>query len=167
MDRGTPAGRRLTGRSVSDIIIVDTSILVDVLGVPKKSNKRDETLYAMRQHIERGDILILPAATVLEAGNHIGQIRDGRQARACANELKDVVRQSVEGVPWQLAPLPEDSRQFASLLEDLPDHAMRGVGFGDLTIIRVWNDACRQFPKRRVFIWSLDAHLKAYDQAAS
>lgn len=78
-----------------------------------------------------------------------------------------MVEQSVGGIPWQLAPLPGDPQRFASLLEDLPDQAMRGVGFGDLTIIRVWKDACRRFPKRRVAIWSLDGDLGGYERAAS
>jgi len=150
---------------MGDIVIVDTTILVNVLGVPYMSDQRDEVLEAMGQHVQRGDILILPAATVVETGNHIAQNGDGNQRRACGQELKEVVRQSVDGTPWQLASLPEDATQFASLLDDFPSHAMRKVGFGDLTIIHVWRDACRRFPRQRVAIWSLDRDLQGYDRA--
>ena len=80
----------------------------------------------MMRHIERGDILMLPAATVLETGNHIAQNGDGNQRRACATDLRDVVEQAIEGTPWQLVPLPENPGRFASLLTDFPDYAMRG-----------------------------------------
>ncbi len=150
---------------MGDIVIVDTTILVNVLGVPYMSDERDAVLDAIGQRVERGDMLILPAATVVETGNHIAQNGDGNQRRACARELQEVVRQSVEGTPWQLAPLPEDATRFASLLEGFPDHAMRGIGFGDLTIINVWDDACRRFPGQRVTIWSLDSDLQGYDRA--
>lgn len=152
---------------MGDIVIVDTSILLNVLGVPNMSDERDEVLDAMEQHVERGDMLILPAATVVETGNHIAQNGDGNQRRVCGQELKEVVQQSVEGTPWQLAPLPEDAIRFASLVDDLPNHAMRGIGVGDLTIIHVWQDACRQFSGRRVAIWSLDSDLQGYDRAVA
>ena len=151
---------------MSDIVIVDTSILVNVLSVPSKSDQHDEVIDTLEQHVESGDILMLPAATVLETGNHIAQNGDGNQRRACADQLKDVVQEAVTGVPWQLVPLPEDPARFSSLMEDFPDHAMRGVGWGDLTIIHVWHNACRLFPRQRVTIWSLDRDLQGYDRAA-
>ena len=150
---------------MSDIVLVDTSILVNVLGVPTKSDQRDEVLETMTRHIDRGDILMLPAATVLETGNHIAQNGDGNQRRACATDLRHVVEQAIEGTPWQLVPLPENPGRFASLLNDLPDYAMRGVGLGDLSIIEAWTDACNRF-RGRIAIWSLDQHLKGFDRPA-
>ena len=41
MDRSASAWRE-TRAHVSDIVLVDTSILVNVLGVPTKSDQRDE-----------------------------------------------------------------------------------------------------------------------------
>ena len=152
---------------MSDIVFVDTSILVNVLGVPFMSDQQDEVLDHMAERIAAADVLMLPAATVLETGNHIAQVGDGRQRRACAADLKDVVRQAVAGMPWQLAPLPEDPATFASLLDDFPDHAMRTVGFGDLSIIHAWGTACSRFRGRRVAIWSLDADLQGYDRQPS
>ena len=151
---------------MSDIVIVDTSILVNVLSVPSKSDQRDEVIDALEQHVESGDILMLPAATVLETGNHIAQNGNGNQRRACADQLTEVVQKAAAGVPWQLVPLPEDPARFASVVKDLPGYAMRGVGLGDLTIIHVWHDACRLFPRQRVTIWSLDSDLQGYDRAA-
>lgn len=42
---------------------------------------------------------------------------------------------------------------------------MRGVGFGDLSIIEAWNDACERF-RGRIAIWSLDGDLKGFDRPA-
>ena len=151
---------------MSDIVLVDTSILVNVVGVPTKSDQRDEVLDTMTHHIERGDILMLPAATVLETGNHIAQNGDGNQRRACAEDLRDVVEQAIDGTPWQLVPLPENPARFASLLTDFPDYAMREVGLGDLSIIEAWMDACDRF-RGRIAIWSLDQDLRGYDRPAA
>ena len=164
MDRCASA-RHESRAHVSDIVLVDTSILVNVLGVPTKSDQQDEVTDAMTRHVERGDMLVLPAATVLETGNHIAQNGDGNQRRACAMALQAVVEQAIEGMPWQLVPLPENPVRFASLLTDFPNCAMRGVGFGDLSIIEAWNDACRRF-RGRIAIWSLDGDLKGFDRPA-
>lgn len=152
---------------MSDIVIVDTSILVNVLRVPMMSDQQDDVLDALEGHVTRRDILMLPAATVLETGNHIAQNGDGNQRRDCGVRLREMVEQSVEGVPWQLAPLPENPGAFAQMLRDFPERATAKIGFADLTIINLWQDACRRFPARRVAIWSLDRHLQGYDRQAT
>jgi hypothetical protein len=57
----------------------------------------------------------------------------------------------------------EDLREW---LAEFPDHAGRGSGLGDLSIIHDWKRLCAQNAARRVYIWSLDRHLASYDRAA-
>ena len=59
----------------------------------------------------------------------------------------------------------EDPARFAALLDDFPDSAMRGVGLGDLSIIKVWEEARSRFHGRRVTSWSLDGDLEGYDSS--
>jgi hypothetical protein len=48
-------------------------------------------------------------------------------------------------------------------LNEFPDFAMRNVSMGDLSIIKEWEEAKKRTPRLRVFIWSLDQTLRAYD----
>ena len=57
-----------------------------------------------------------------------------------------------------------DHRTLALWMNDFPDHAMRGAGLSDLTIVNAWDDARALHRDRRVRIWSLDRHLQGYDQ---
>jgi hypothetical protein len=65
--------------------------------------------------------------------------------------------------PWTPTPMPLPE-EFAAWLTEFPDHAMRGAGVGDLSIVKVWERQCELHQARRVFVWSYDAHLSGYDR---
>ena len=148
------------------IVLVDTSVLLNVLRVPAKSGARSAVLAQLEVHILADDQLLLPMATVLETGNHIGQIRqNGAERRRCAMELVKVVGDAVTNhVPWVLVPLP-DQDELKAWLERFPEEATRGVGLGDVSIIDAWYRACERFQGWRVAVWSLDTHLQGYDRS--
>ena len=103
-------------------------------------------------------------ATILETGNHIAQNGDGNQRRTCAEKFVDQVTQALEGkspfTPINF--LKEEDLQ--GWLKEFPDQAMQGRVLGDLSIIHDWQKICDQNPSRRVYIWSLDKHLKGYNR---
>lgn len=73
---------------------------------------------------------------------------------------------TVEGeAPWvyygnQMT--PDDLRVMCV---DFGDFAMRGEGFGDLSIIRAYQRFKEETPAvSRIRIWSRDKHLQAYDE---
>ena len=75
---------------MANIVIVDTSILLNILNVPLKNDQRPEVAERLNDHIRKGDQLFLPIATVLETGNHIAQNGDGNQeAPMCAEVRRD------------------------------------------------------------------------------
>ena len=149
---------------MSAVVLVDTSILTNVLRVPSKCDQHVDVMTQLEDRINAGDQLMLPIATVLETGNHIGQNGDGASRRACASRFVDVVKQAAEeSVPWTIVPLPETG-DMVSWLDGFPDRAMRAVGIGDVSIIRAWEDACARFQGSRVTIWSLDQHLQGFDE---
>ena len=157
----------MTRRQAGSVVLVDTSILLNVLRVPNRSSHREVVMDRLRDHIDVGDQLLLPIATVLETGNHIAQNGDGHQRRECAGDFVEVVRQAAEqSLPWALVHLPGNAGDFIGWLGDFPDSAMREIGFGDLTIVNAWEDACERFPGWRVAIWSLDHDLQGYDRPA-
>ena len=147
---------------MANIILVDTSILLNILAVPRKSDQRVEVMERLESHIRKGDLLFLPIATVLETGNHIAQNGDGNQRHQCAQSFAETVREAVENSnPWALVPLPDNER-LVSWLDDFPDSAGRGVGIGDHSIIKAWRQICDQFPRAEVSLWSLDKDLQGY-----
>jgi hypothetical protein len=130
------------------IAVIDTSILCEFLDVPNLAGMAD---------------LVLPVAAVLETGNHIAQNGDGQRRRACAGRFVDFVRRALAGeTPFTATPLP-DLAEWRRLLVDFDGFAMRGVGLGDVSIVDVFEQQRARNPHRRVYVWSLDAHLSGYD----
>ena len=151
---------------MSAICLVDTSVFLEILNVPSKATRHQETMEQLRERIdENQEELFLPMATILETGNHIGQNGDGHQRRVCAVRFVKQVTLALEGQspfkPIRFLQKPE----LIAWLKDFPDHANRGSGLGDLSIIQDWQRICDQNPNRRVYIWSLDGHLSSYDRA--
>ncbi|KPX27795.1 Uncharacterized protein ALO72_04890 [Pseudomonas syringae pv. delphinii] len=143
---------------------MDTSIFVEILNVPVKAQQHIETLHQLEQRILAGESLFLPMATILETGNHIGQNGDGRARRQCAEHFVGQVQAALKGrSPFKAISFLQEDEMSAWLLE-FPEHAMRGSGLGDLSIIHDWRRLCSLNPSRRVYIWSEDVHLSAFDQ---
>lgn len=146
------------------IIIVDTSVLLNVLDVPGFNQDRRAVLDEFGELLDAGASLLLPMGAVFETGNHIADVRDGRQRRSRAEVFRDRVSEALSGrAPWALLPLP-DTEQLMGWLERFPDSAMRRQGMVDLSIVKAWERTCAQHPGRRVRVWALDQHLAAHDR---
>lgn len=147
------------------ICLIDTSIFVEILNVPSKASQHQVIVEQLEQKIANREELFLPMATIIETGNHIGQNGDGTLRRQCAARFVEQVNQALEGSsPFKPISFlkPDELKQW---LGEFTDHAMRGSGLGDLSIIHDWQRLCAQNPSRRVYIWSIDAHLAGHDQA--
>lgn len=149
---------------MSSICIIDTSVFCNILNVPTKSQQHTETMIQFEQHIKSGYTLLLPMATIYETGNHIAQNGDGRIRRANAQLFVEHVQGAFSGqAPWTPTPF-DNSEEFSTWLSKSPDHAMSGLGLGDLSIIQVFEQQCQLHPHRHVFIWTYDDHLRAYNR---
>jgi len=149
---------------MSDIVIVDTSVLLNVLNVPTFNQHRSEIFVRFEEFLEAGASFLLPMAAIFETGDHIADLRDGRQRRRYAEVFRKRIREALEGdAPWVPIRFP-DSRQVAGWLESFPDHAMRGPDMSDLSIIKGWEAECARHQGRRVRIWTLDRDLRGYDR---
>jgi hypothetical protein len=147
------------------ICLIDTSIFVEIIDVPGKASKRDNVFRDLTAKITGAESLFLPMATILETGNHIAQNGDGNQRRRCARRFVEQVKLALAGTsPFQpISFLTHDA--LSQWLAEFPDSAMRGCGLGDLSIIHDFHRLCAQNTGRRVYIWSLDDHLRTYDRA--
>jgi len=146
------------------VCLLDTSVFVEILNVPSKAQCHEAILQDLEARIQNGESLFLPMATILETGNHIGQNGDGGARRTCAERFVTQVGAALAGSsPFKPVSFVQ-AEQMASWLQEFPNHATRGSGLGDLSIVHDWGRLCSLNQGRRVYIWSLDEHLSAYDK---
>lgn len=146
--------------------IVDTSVLCNILRVPTMDQAGERAEHELREALRQGDVLLLPIAVIYETGNHIAQNGDGRVRRNVARAFVDLVQKAFSGqVPFTPTPL-HDADEMLKWIADFPNRAGEGIGFADLSIVRIFERQCELNQGRRVLIWSYDRHLQGYDRAA-
>ena len=137
---------------MSDIVIVDTSVLLNVLDVSAFNQNRAEVFVQFNEFLDSGASFLLPMAAIFETGDHIADLRDGRQRRRYAEVFRDRIREALEGkAPWVPIRFP-DSAQLAEWLEEFPDSAMTGQDMSDFSIVKAWEVECTRHPTRRIRI---------------
>jgi hypothetical protein len=154
------------------ICLIDTSVFCELVVVPNLAREPKRFQQEFRRRAKAGEAFVLPMATIIETGNHIGQNGDGSQRRVVAERFVALVRTaSVGNRPFTMSPMVEPA-DLAAYLDRFVEWASRsdvrgkGSGLGDLTIFAEWDRQRRLNPGRRVYVWSLDAHLSAYDTPA-
>ena len=127
---------------MSDIVILDTTVLLNVLDIPGFNQNQREIFEEFQECIDNGHTFLVPFAAIFETGNKIAQLANGGLRWQHAREFTAVVRSSLDGrAPWSVTAFP-DLRTVAQWMNDFPNHATRGAGLSDLTIVYAWNDAC-------------------------
>ena len=146
------------------ICLLDTTIFVEILNVPKMANQHYKIRRELKAKIIDSEKLFLPMATILETGNHIAQNGDGNMRRTCALKFVEEVQKALDGkspfTPIQFL----EAAQLRTWLSEFPDMAMQGLGVADLSIVKDWEQLCDRHPGRRIYIWSLDHHLQGFDR---
>jgi hypothetical protein len=160
---------------VSDIVLLDTSVYLNVLDVPGRNQERKQVLDAFRVRVLNGDHFLLPMVAIWEAGNHISRLANGALRYQFANTLLTNVQAALGGeAPYRTTYFP-DSAVFATWLNDFPAATRRnksprktteGVSLSDLSIVKEWEQTRDRHAMSRVLIWSLDIDLAAYDTGA-
>lgn len=158
---------------MSAIVLLDTSVYLNVLNVPGFNQDRADIFSEFERAIRDEERFLLPLASVWETGNHIADLVDGQTRRRFGQKLlEDVAKAFVGEVPYRATHFP-DRDEFLRWLGDFPDMVMRnksdrklreGVSLADLSIIKEWGRNCTLHPMSRVRIWSLDSDLAGYDR---
>jgi hypothetical protein len=147
------------------ICVVDTSVLGELLRVPGRMGASREVETHLESKVENRETLVLPLVVLFETGNHIGNVKDGTGRRSAAERFVELgARALANETPFRLAPAPSPA-DIARLLGSFTDWATQGSGLGDLSIKDIWEAQCALHRHRRVYIWSLDAHLASFDRA--
>lgn len=154
---------------------VDTSVLLELINVPGKAQNHEKVRTELLDRMNQRRALILPTAAVVETGNHIHHVPDGKARRQCASTFSEMLELSARGeAPWVLHDATWDSslleaiRTGCSTSMDLIEHATRGesgLGTGDLSILAE-RDAyrARRVDRRLVDVqvWSTDHLLSRF-----
>ncbi|NET70670.1 MAG: type II toxin-antitoxin system VapC family toxin [Sphaerospermopsis sp. SIO1G2] len=157
---------------MSSIFLIDTSIFLNFLNVPKCNQNRELVMADFETYLTSGCYFLLPMATIIETGNHIAQNGDGTIRRRTANRFIKEVKAAFQGdAPWQPTEFP-DKIKILAWIDKFPALAgqnkspdkQEGTSFGDISIIEEFNKLCQRFPNREIYIWSLDSDLKNYYQ---
>jgi hypothetical protein len=146
------------------IILLDTSILTNLLDIPEWNQNRASVDSEFRQCIQNDDTFYLPIATILETGKHIVRLSDGQERRKFAKKFVSTANDAINGArPFTVTDFPQ-RQQLLEWLRDFPDCALTGKSLSDVSIVKEWETACARFNMSRVRIWSLDRHLAGFDR---
>jgi hypothetical protein len=158
---------------MSAIILIDTSVYLNVLDVSGFNQDRKTVLQDFSTFIQSNSHFLLPLATIWETGNHIAHLSSGSSRRTFAIKLVTDIGNALNGnSPYRPTHFP-DREEFLGWLRDFPEYAKRnksddkpneGTSLADLSIIKEWERTCSKNPMSRVCIWSLDQDLSGYDQ---
>lgn len=149
---------------MSAIVIVDTSVLLNILDVPGRNQERPAVLNRLGGLIEAGDHLFIPMAAIVEVGNHIAHVGNGAHRRTAAERFVQEVRRALSNeAPWKPINFPSN-QEVLSWLNAFPDSATQGIGMGDLSIKKEWEELCMRHRMSRVWVWALDGDLAGLDR---
>lgn len=148
------------------IILLDTSIILNVLDVPGRNTDRIDVFTQLEEEIKVGSNLLLPFVTILEVGSHISRLASGNHRRDFAQKFVTQVQAAFDGkAPWTPIQVP-DKKDFSIWIQNFPENAQQEISLVDHAIIKEWEALCEQHPMSNVKIWSLDKHLSGYAKLA-
>lgn len=148
---------------MSDIVLLDTSIYLNVLDVPGRNQDRNKVLEEFELRINHEDHFLLPLVAILETGNHIGNLLDGNRRREYSIKLVEDIVMALDGkAPYRATYFPS-REEFSKWVMDFSENH-HSISLGDHLIIKEWERTCKANRMSRVLIWSLDNHLRGYDQ---
>lgn len=157
---------------MSAIILLDTSVYLNVLDIPGRNQQKTEILNKFAEYIKANAQFLLPMATIWETGSHISRLGDGRTRRKYAVKLVENVQRAINGdIPYSPTCFP-DRDKFIQWMADFPETAQRnkspektneGESLADHSIIKEWEQVRQTNPHKQVIIWSLDTDLSGYD----
>ena len=101
--------------------------------------------------------------SIIETGNHIAQVGNGAARRKCARLFVSQIKAAIDGeTPWAPVKFLENEK-VSTWIDEYPNYATSGIGLGDLSIIKDWEEQKKIHKSQRVYIWSLDKDLAGYE----
>lgn len=152
---------------MSKVIVVDTSVLLNILDVPGRNQNRQAVL---DEFLLEGDVdsqFLVPYGAILETGNHIAHLSDSGSRKKYSTNFSAFVNKAIIGeLPLKSINFP-GKELLEKALADFSSKAEQGIGLVDTTIIQEYNECVLKFPGWVVKIWALDGHLVGYEHYPS
>lgn len=148
-----------------NVRFIDTSIIMNLLEIPKMCDEAERIKDEFREAVVNGETLILPISTIIESGNHIAHISDGNIRRDRAEKFKAFLKGIADDTaPWKLYGVELTKKDINYLADRFPESALTlKMGLGDLSIIRFYENFKETVPAiGKIMIWSTDRHLVGY-----
>lgn len=153
---------------VMPVWLIDTSVFVEILNVPGKSQQHEVVAAEFVSRHEKGHRFVLPVTTIIETGNHIAHCPPNRRNAAERFVLALEQAQSdsppwiVRDVKWDrvlLSRLLEGNSTGSDLLNLLGDGRM---GTGDVALLVERDEFRNASSFTDVRVWTLEAALGSY-----
>jgi hypothetical protein len=151
------------------VVFVDTSVLVEVLRIPGKSQRPEAVQKELRERTAAGESIVLPTAAIIETGNHIAQLENGTERRTHAEGFAKVLESTIaQEPPWVFNGAPWDKNLLTFLCHGpggcapLADMASQGIGVGDVSILAEAAAYRARVAHVDVQVWTLERGLAAY-----
>jgi len=127
---------------VPEVVFLDTNVLLNLLDVPRRNDRRAEADQRFRRLAKEGTLMIVPIVAVIEAGNEIAQI-SGAARRAHGDRLVTWLRHGLgetapfttSGAIWDAAFLRDLVDGRAGCRSLLVELCTADVGAGDAAVL--------------------------------
>ncbi len=148
--------------------LIDTSVFVEILAVPGKSQQHDTIAATFVQRHGKGHKFVLPLTTVIETGNHVAQCSGDRRG-AAARFVRALEQAQRQQPPWIIRDVKWDSVRFGQLMagdstgSSLVDLLGDGrMGTGDVALLVERDEFRAASSYRDVRIWTLEKSLSSF-----
>ena len=161
---------------MTDICLLDTSILLNILNVPNKNQDKASVMDDFKIYAESNCRFIIPLVVAVEVGNHISQNGNGETRRKTARQFVDMMHRTFSGeLPFEISDF-DLKIEWRNWIGEFVDRAGQnktatkpneGMSLTDLSIIKEYDalqakNRANKSKHVKVFIWSLDSDLEAY-----
>ena len=147
------------------IYVIDTSYLLELYKVPGFSTPSSYTKIKdkFKSAIENAFQLHVPFPCILEFGNHIADVKNGKARKTLGEQFSKAIKSSIEeSSPWIISPL--DERLFVQKCELFSNVFLpHRLSLTDTFVIQEakrLKDKYKSF-KYSVHIWTKDENMKA------
>lgn len=148
------------------VIFVDTSVMVNLLNVPRRNEHHLEAIneYDRLTKLENA-VFILPVATMVETGNHIAHISDGNSRFLIGQKFANLIKSAISMEECWATASEIPPNVLDTGLDIFLQTVSGGEGFGDATIIAQFEEYwTKQQPIGTMRIWSFDSHLQGFEK---
>lgn len=172
-------GYNMSKKKVADdlcsLVLIDTTVFLNLLEIPHRCQNKDEIKEQFAKYPSDSNRFILPFSTIWETGNHIAQIKDGKEVRKkYANFFCVLVKKAMNGeAPFRVIDPPKNE-DVLEWLASFPDAAgsgskkdEEGISWGDYTIIKTFEKLKEKMKMTSIKIWSTDRDLDHYQYTPS